>query len=157
MTHLGRGPTAAQRAALLWTNPTCAVEGCDRRRIEYDHQIPWAQTRHTRLDELDPLCGFHHDLKTRLGYTLVPGKGKRAFVAPDDPRHPRHQPDSRDRPTGTSGPPGPTRARPTMRDTAPGADPPTRPGPTTRRRTRRRAATAAQTTLPDPPGDPPTS
>ena len=91
VTHLGRGPTAAQRAALLWTNPTCSVQGCPRQRIEYDHQKPWAQTRHTRLDELDPLCGFHHDLKTRLGYALVPGKGKRAFVAPDDPRHPRYR------------------------------------------------------------------
>ena len=152
VTHLGRGPTAAQRAALLWTNPTCAVLGCDRRRVEWDHQIPWAETHHTRLDELDPLCAFHHDLKTRLGYALVPGKGKRAFVAPDDPRH---QPDSRERPTGTSGPPGQTRARPTMPDAPPRANPPTRPSPTTRRQTRRRTGAAAQTTLPDPPGDPP--
>jgi len=91
VTHLGRGPTAAQRAALMWTNPTCSVEGCNRRRIEHDHQIPWADTHHTRLDELDPLCEFHHDLKTRLHWALVPGKGKRAFVPPDDPRHPTGQ------------------------------------------------------------------
>ncbi len=141
VTHLGRGPTAAQRAALLWTNLTCAVEGCDRRRVEWDHQIPWAETRHTRLDELDPLCGFHHDLKTRLGYALVPGTGKRAFVAPDDPRHPRHQPDSRDRPTGTGGPgdggPSDGRDRPTRRD---GPSAPERP---TGRPAQRRAAGAA--------------
>ena len=91
VTHLGRGPTAAQKIALLWTNPTCAVEGCHRRRIEYDHRKPWAQTRHTRLDELDPLCDYHHDLKTRLDWALLPGKGKRPFVPPDDPRHPRHR------------------------------------------------------------------
>jgi hypothetical protein len=30
VTHLGRGPTAAQRAALLWANPTCSVHGCQR-------------------------------------------------------------------------------------------------------------------------------
>ncbi len=90
VTHLGRGPTAAQKIALMWTNPTCAVEGCHRRRIEYDHRKPWAQTRHTRLDELDPLCDYHHDLKTRLGWALVPGSGKRAFVPADDPGHPRH-------------------------------------------------------------------
>ena len=65
VTHLGRGPTAAQRAALLWTNPSCSVDGCHRTRVEWDHREPWAQTRHTRLDELDPLCSFHHDLKTR--------------------------------------------------------------------------------------------
>ncbi|MGH9249296.1 MAG: hypothetical protein ACRD0W_07260, partial [Acidimicrobiales bacterium] len=91
VTHLGRGPTVAQKIALMWTNPTCTVEGCHRRRIEYDHQKPWADTRHTRLDELDPLCDYHHDLKTRLGWALVPGKGKRAFVPPEDPRHPQHQ------------------------------------------------------------------
>jgi Domain of unknown function (DUF222) len=90
VTHLGRGPTVAQKIALMWTNPTCIAEGCHRRRIEYDHRKPWAQTRHTRLDELDPLCDYHHDLKTRLGWALVPGTGKRAFVPPDDPRHPRH-------------------------------------------------------------------
>ncbi|HJU97274.1 MAG TPA: DUF222 domain-containing protein, partial [Jiangellaceae bacterium] len=56
ITHLGRGPTAAQKIALLWTHPTCAAEGCHRRRIEYDHRTPWSQTRHTRLDELDGLC-----------------------------------------------------------------------------------------------------
>ena len=92
VTHLGRGPTTAQKIALLWTNPRCSVQGCDRRRIEYDHQKPWADTKHTRLDELDPLCGFHHDLKTRLHWALVPGTGKRAFVSPDDPRHPGRQP-----------------------------------------------------------------
>ncbi|MGH8825851.1 MAG: HNH endonuclease signature motif containing protein [Jiangellaceae bacterium] len=91
VTHLGRGPTAAQRIALAWTSPGCTVQGCWRTRIEYDHRQPWKHTRHTRLDELDPLCDHHHDLKTRYGWALVPGHGKRAMVPPDDPRHPRHQ------------------------------------------------------------------
>ncbi len=91
VTHLGRGPTTAQKIALMWTTPTCTADGCHRRRIEYDHQKPWSETRHTRLDELDPLCTYHHELKTRLGWALVPGNGKRTFVPPDDPRHPRHQ------------------------------------------------------------------
>jgi hypothetical protein len=88
VTHLGRGPTAAQRVALAWAAPACTVEGCYRRRLENDHREPWATTRHTRLDELDPICEFHHDLKTYLGWALVQGTGKRAFVPPDDPRHP---------------------------------------------------------------------
>jgi Domain of unknown function (DUF222) len=92
VTHLGRGPTTAQKIAMMWANPLCSVQGCHRRQIEYDHQKPWAQTKHTRLDELDPLCTFHHDLKTRLHWALVTGKGKRAFVPPDDPRHPSQQP-----------------------------------------------------------------
>ncbi len=146
VTHLGRGPTIAQKIALMWTNPICIVEGCNRRRIEYDHQKPWAQTRHTRLDELDPLCGFHHDLKTRLGWALVPGKGKRAFLPPEDPRHPRRRagPDAGAAPSA-----GQLRPASAVADSA--ATPPSR----ARRGTRRRAAANAQTTLPDPPGDPP--
>ena len=103
VTHLGRGPTAAQRVALAWTSPGCTVEGCARTRIEYDHREDWKDTRHTRLDELDPLCEFHHDLKTRHGWALVPGHGKRAMVPHDDPRHPRHQRHSRGRPDRHSG------------------------------------------------------
>ncbi|MET0711929.1 MAG: HNH endonuclease signature motif containing protein, partial [Jiangellaceae bacterium] len=140
VTHLGRGPTAAQRAALLWMNPTCSVDGCHRTRVEWDHREPWAQTRHTRLDELDPLCSFHHDLKTRLGWALALGKGKRAFVPPDDPRHPSYRklPGEQPRPdAAATGPP----TRP-----AAAAAPPGKAGPP---RTTRQAA-AAQMTLPDP-------
>jgi hypothetical protein len=53
VTHLGRGPTAAQKIALAWASPGCTVEGCWRTRVEHDHRQPWAQTRHTRLDELE--------------------------------------------------------------------------------------------------------
>jgi Domain of unknown function (DUF222) len=88
VTHLGRAPTAAQRAAVLWRNPSCTVQGCSRTGFEFDHRDPWANTHHTRLDELDPLCKFHHDQKTHLGYALVPGTGKRPIVPPNDPRHP---------------------------------------------------------------------
>jgi hypothetical protein len=56
VTHLGRGPTAAQKVALAWQTPTCTAEGCSRTRTENDHRQPWAETRHTRLDQMDPLC-----------------------------------------------------------------------------------------------------
>jgi hypothetical protein len=156
VTHLGRGPTAAQRAALLWLNPTCSVEGCHRRRIEWDHSLPWAQTRHTRLDELDPLCGFHHDLKTRLGYALIAGTGKRPFLAPDDPRHPRTQhranggaPTSAGTGrTASKGPPA--QARPLRGTVTPAPAPPGKPS---RVRTARPAG-GAQMTLPEPPAKP---
>jgi len=94
VTHLGRGPNTAQKIALLWQTPMCAREGCNRRaRIEYDHRdgAEYCKTRHTRLDELDPLCHPDHDLKTLHGWALVDGNGRRPFVPPDDPRHPRHQ------------------------------------------------------------------
>ena len=92
VVHLGRGPTAAQRVALLWTSPKCSNIECSRMRVEIDHNRPWAETKHTVLDNLDPLCGHDHDLKTNHGWSLVEGTGRRAFVGPDDPRHPRKKP-----------------------------------------------------------------
>jgi hypothetical protein len=120
VTHLGRGPTSAQRIALAWTSPGCTVEGCARTRVEYDHRLDWKDTRHTRLDELDPLCAYHHDLKTRLRWALISGHGKRPLVPPDDPRHPRHQ---RSEPRRTPAARG--RARPVSGRTRP-RDPPQR-------------------------------
>jgi hypothetical protein len=66
VTSLGRGPTAAMRAALAWTSPTCVVEGCCRTIVEHDHVwgAEFAATRHTRLDELERVCPPHHDLHT---------------------------------------------------------------------------------------------
>lgn len=83
VTHLGRAPTAFQQTALEWLQPECEVLGCASTiRLERDHRIDWAQTRHTRLDELERLCHFHHSLKTVLGWQLEPGVGKRRMVAP---------------------------------------------------------------------------
>jgi hypothetical protein len=143
VTHLGRGPTAAQKIALAWASPGCTVQGCWRTRVEHDHRQPWADTRHTRLDELDLLCEFHHDLKTRRGWALIAGTGKRPMVPPDDPRHPKHGPDPV------------TAGRPRARNTeavsvAVDATGPTPPMARSSRRSR-----SEQPTRPDPPGDPP--
>ncbi len=90
VAHLGRSPTAHQRSALEWLYPTCAAEGCSALgRLQMDHRVDWAQSHVTVLDLLDRLCAHHHGLKTHEGWALVQGSGKRAFVAPDDPRHPR--------------------------------------------------------------------
>jgi hypothetical protein len=94
VAHLGRRPTARQCSALEWLYPTCAVEGCNALTfLEYDHRDDWATTHRTVFELLDRLCCHHHDLKTTEGWGLVEGRGKRAFVPPDDPRHPRqHDP-----------------------------------------------------------------
>ncbi|MGH9279996.1 MAG: hypothetical protein ACRD12_18095 [Acidimicrobiales bacterium] len=91
VAHLGRRPTARQRTALEWLYPTCAVEGCSSAAREIDHRVDWAKTKITIFDLLDRYCRHHHHLKTVEGWALVPGRGKRAFVPPDDPRHPRHR------------------------------------------------------------------
>jgi hypothetical protein len=58
--------------------------------LENDHRVDWAASGLTVLDLLDRLCTHHHDLKSRDGWALVEGHGKRPFVAPHDRRHPRH-------------------------------------------------------------------
>ena len=91
VAHLRRRVTAAQQTALEWLYPSCAVAGCAAQAyLENDHRIDWSKTHFTLLDLLDRLCRHHHRLKTREHWALVAGRGKRAFVAPDDPRHPRH-------------------------------------------------------------------
>nr|MDQ2754830.1 hypothetical protein [Actinomycetota bacterium] len=90
VAHLGRQVTAHQRSALEWLYPTCAVEGCAAQaRLQIDHRQDWADTHVTMFDLLDRLCVFHHNLKTRENWGLAAGSGKRPFVPPDDPRHPR--------------------------------------------------------------------
>ncbi len=92
VTHLGRGPTTAQKIALLWSSPMCSVAGCSHAAREVDHREPYATNRETRLDNLDPLCRYHHALKTLDGWALVEGRGKREMVPPHDPRHPKNRP-----------------------------------------------------------------
>jgi len=106
VTHLGRGVSVAQQMALLWSDPLCKVEGCNRtQRLENDHREGWAKTKTTRLDDTDRFCGHHHDLKTFKNWQLVHGKGRRPMVPPDHPHHP--QSGGPPGPPGTHGPPGP--------------------------------------------------
>ena len=93
VTHLGRSATVAQQVALWWKSAACTVLGCTRtRQLQNDHRYEWVKTKRTRVDELDPLCKHHHDLKTRNNWALVEGEGPRPMVAPDDPRHPNYGP-----------------------------------------------------------------
>jgi hypothetical protein len=92
VAHLGRRPTAYQRSALQWLYPSCAAAGCaEQMHLENDHREDWAKTHFTAFDLMDRFCRFHHWLKTNEGWALVEGRGKRDFVPPDDPRHPRHK------------------------------------------------------------------
>jgi hypothetical protein len=90
LVNLKRGPTQAQRMALLWGGARCDVEGCTSPFIQIDHTEDWARTRQTVLADLGHMCTFHHKLKTEHGWDLVPGTRRRPMVPPDDPRHPRN-------------------------------------------------------------------
>ena len=93
VTHLGRSVTVAQQVALWWQSPACTDLHCTRtQRLENDHREDWVRTHHTRVDETDPVCDHHHDLKTYFGWAFVEGKGPRLMVPADDPRHPRNRP-----------------------------------------------------------------
>lgn len=87
IVHTGRAPNAAQRIALAWADTTCKVRGCANQRVEIDHRTPWATQRVTEIDNLDPLCSAHHDLKTNHGWQFI-HPSSRSFVPPDYPDHP---------------------------------------------------------------------
>jgi hypothetical protein len=92
VAHLGRKPTAFQKTALQWLMPTCTVKGCNcTDNLEYDHRDDWAKTHRTATDGTDRLCPKHHDDKTYNGWSLVEGSGKREFVPPDHPDHPKNK------------------------------------------------------------------
>ena len=113
VTHLGRGPTVAQKMALLWGSPGCVITGCPRMAgIQHDHRIEWRHTHHTVIDELDRLCDHHHDLKTYKGWAAVRRPdGTVVMVPPTDPRHLRrqqhHQPNRTPAPRDRPEPPEP--------------------------------------------------
>jgi hypothetical protein len=90
VAHLGRSHTAAQRTALQWLYPICAVEGCSALAREIDHRHDWVKTLTTRFEDSDPYCKHHHYLKTYQGWGLIEGSGTRPLVPPDDPRHPNN-------------------------------------------------------------------
>jgi hypothetical protein len=108
VTHLGRGPTTAQRIAMLWSSPGCQVLGCSSTiGIQADHRVPWSDDQVTELANLDALCGHHHRLKTHRGWALIAGIGKRPIVPPGDPRHPANPAGTQS--DGTRSPPDPQR------------------------------------------------
>jgi hypothetical protein len=91
VAHLGRRPTVHQHSALEWLHPTCGVEGCTSLTfLETDHRQDWAKTHTHRVRPARPSLQSQPRLKTRENWALVEGRGKRAFVSPDDPRHPRN-------------------------------------------------------------------
>jgi hypothetical protein len=89
VTHLGRRHTALQVTALQWRDPECSRLGCNQTvGLERDHRADWADTHVTRVDQSDQLCRHDHRLKTRQGWMLEEGVGKRRLLPPDHPDHP---------------------------------------------------------------------
>jgi hypothetical protein len=89
VTYLGRGPNAAQLVALQWAQPMCSNRACSGHWLQTDHRDDYAGERVTELPNLDRLCPHCHRLKTYKGWMLVDGVGRRDFVPPGHPDHPR--------------------------------------------------------------------
>ena len=88
VAYLGRGQNTAQKIASAWTQSECQRQGCHRPVMEWDHRQPYATHRVTEIGNMQGLCRLCHRLKTRFGWELVDGVGKREMVPPSDPRHP---------------------------------------------------------------------
>jgi hypothetical protein len=114
VTHLGRGPSAAQSVALLWSSPGCTNSECDHTLlIQHDHRTPWAEVHETTLANLDRLCPQPcHHRKTHDGWALVEGTGRRPLVPPDHPRHPDNTGHTGASPPAAGAPPDATTTRP---------------------------------------------
>jgi hypothetical protein len=93
VTNIGRGADLWQQAALSWTHRgRCSNLACNRKiQIQNDHRTPWNDEQVTELPNLDPLCTPDHRKKTHQRWALVEGRGRRAFVPPEDPRHPAYK------------------------------------------------------------------
>ena len=72
--------------------PTCGERNCDvRHGLENHHITDYSLVHETRIENIVPLCSYHHDLVTYRGYTLIRGPdGLVDLVAPRPTTRSRH-------------------------------------------------------------------
>jgi hypothetical protein len=98
MGRMARLATYKQRLALRALHPTCAVEGCNVpfEWCDIHHLKPWERGGHTDLDNLVPLCGYHHswvhDLDGNVTMELLPDRTLRLPNFPVRPCRRRREP-----------------------------------------------------------------
>src|SRR5262249_56906693 len=68
IVHPSRAVRAPLRTALAWRSDECEVVGCHRTYTETHHVKPFAESRHTCLDELASACRHHHHLVHDQGW-----------------------------------------------------------------------------------------
>jgi len=84
VVSLGRSMPAELATAIRTEQRTCSIAGCEvDRHLELDHNIPYAEGGATSRENVDPLCGHHHDLKTRHDLRRLgpPGRQRPVSVA----------------------------------------------------------------------------
>jgi len=91
-----RRPSTAQQRYVEVRDPECVFPTCrfDSIQSDLDHQHPWAHHHRTTIQELEPLCRYHHRQKhgnwklsrTRAGtYTWTSPLGHTYTTGPDPP------------------------------------------------------------------------
>ena len=74
---------ALRRAVRERDKGRCQFPGCNSRRTDIHHVIPWAKGGKTRLRDLILLCEAHHVIVHALGYLITTAPGGFAFTRPD--------------------------------------------------------------------------
>ena len=86
-----------QRQALRSMYRTCAIEGCDRHfdQCQIHHLLEWEHGGATNLDNLLPVCSFHHHRvhEGRWRLKLEPDTRQLTVTMPDGTHHSRSLPD----------------------------------------------------------------
>ncbi len=81
---LRRRPPAWMVREILRRRPCCAFPGCGRRRyLEIHHLRSFGRGGPTTLENLAPLCAFHHKLPHELGWGFRRVQGREVWTRPD--------------------------------------------------------------------------
>jgi 5-methylcytosine-specific restriction endonuclease McrA len=79
-----RATAALRRAVRERDKGRCQFPGCQSRRTDIHHIIPWAKGGTTRLRDLILLCEAHHVIVHALGWLITPARtGGFTFTRPD--------------------------------------------------------------------------
>ena len=75
--------TTALRRALRLRDRGCVYPGCENKRVDGHHVVPWSRGGATKLSNLACLCRRHHRYVHELGFRIEPRDDHRfAFFAP---------------------------------------------------------------------------
>ena len=68
-----RRPNTRQQRIARTRNRSCVFPGCrmPSTQCDLDHTKPWAEGGPTEIDNLAPLCRYHHNIKHRHGWTYT--------------------------------------------------------------------------------------
>ena len=88
---------ALRRAVRERDKGRCQFPGCNSRRTDIHHVVPWAKGGKTRLRDLILLCEAHHVIVHALGYLITPTQKRIRLHPPRRPARPQRPRPARQR------------------------------------------------------------